>query len=108
MKFFAGTFHMKRVWPASRDFRTCHPAGGPPQTELAMSPDGGQAEEVAQESFPDDLDQTPGLPPLRSGEPAEHPLGSRRIPRPSGCLRCAPKTTPPCLPQPRCSSSYRS
>ena len=40
-----------------------HPARGPPQTELAMGPDGGQAEEVAQESFPDDLDQTPGFDP---------------------------------------------
>jgi hypothetical protein len=49
-----------------------------------MGPDGGQAEEVAQESFPDDLDQTPGLPPLRSGEPAGHPLGSQRLPRSAG------------------------
>ena len=39
-----------------------HPARGPPQTELTIGlkgPGGGQADEVAQGSFPDDLDQTP-------------------------------------------------
>ena len=43
-----------------------HPARGPPQTELAMGPmrpDVGQADEVAQESFPDDLDQSPEFDP---------------------------------------------
>ena len=43
-----------------------HPARGPPQTDLAMGPmgtDRGQADEAAQESFPDNLDQTPGIPP---------------------------------------------
>jgi hypothetical protein len=40
-----------------------HPARGPPQTELAMGPGGGQADEVAQESFPDDLDQSPDFDP---------------------------------------------
>lgn len=34
-----------------------------PQTELAMRPGGGQADEVAQESFPDDLDQSPKFDP---------------------------------------------
>jgi hypothetical protein len=27
VKFSARTFHMKRVWPESRDPTTCHPAG---------------------------------------------------------------------------------
>jgi hypothetical protein len=40
-----------------------HPARGPPQTELTMGPGGGQADEVAQDSFPDDLDQTPEFDP---------------------------------------------
>jgi hypothetical protein len=43
-----------------------HPPRGPPQTELQMGPSGlggGQTEEVAQESFPDDLDQTPEFDP---------------------------------------------
>jgi hypothetical protein len=40
-----------------------HPARGPPQTELAMAPHGGKAEEVAQESFPDNLDQTSNFDP---------------------------------------------
>jgi hypothetical protein len=40
-----------------------HPARGPPQTELAMGTDGGQAEEAAQKSFPDDLDQSPEFDP---------------------------------------------
>jgi hypothetical protein len=43
-----------------------HPARGPPQTELTMGPLGpgsGQPDEVAQESFPDDLDQTPEVDP---------------------------------------------
>jgi hypothetical protein len=40
-----------------------HPPRGPPQTELAMGPYGGQADEVAQESFPDDLDQSPQFDP---------------------------------------------
>ena len=43
-----------------------HPARGPPQTELAMGPigpDGGTPYEVAQESFPDDLDQSPEFDP---------------------------------------------
>jgi hypothetical protein len=38
-----------------------HPARGPPQTELAMEPMGpgsGEADQAAQESFPDDLDQS--------------------------------------------------
>jgi hypothetical protein len=40
-----------------------HPARGPPQTELTMGPGGPAAEEVAQESFPDGLDQTPNFDP---------------------------------------------
>jgi hypothetical protein len=40
-----------------------HPARGPPQTELTIGPDGGQAEEVAQEPFPDDLDQSSEFDP---------------------------------------------
>jgi hypothetical protein len=40
-----------------------HPARGPPQAEFAMGPDGGQAGEAAQESFPDDLDQSPEFDP---------------------------------------------
>ena len=44
-----------------------HPARGPPQTELAMGPcggpGGGKHHEAAQESFPDDLDQTTQFDP---------------------------------------------
>jgi hypothetical protein len=40
-----------------------HPPRGPPQTELAMGRTGAEAEEAAQESFPDDLDQTPQFDP---------------------------------------------
>jgi hypothetical protein len=40
-----------------------HPARGPPQTEFSLGPNGGEAEEVAQESFPDDLDQTTPFDP---------------------------------------------
>jgi hypothetical protein len=40
-----------------------HPARGPPQTELAMGPGGGEAIEVAQGCFPDDLDQSPEFDP---------------------------------------------
>jgi len=43
-----------------------HPARGPPQTEFAMGPmepGGAEAEAVAQEPFPDDLDQTPEFDP---------------------------------------------
>ena len=43
-----------------------HPARGPPQTELAMRPGGGQAVEAARESFPDDLDQSPGFDPTEA------------------------------------------
>ena len=41
-----------------------HPARGPPQTELAMRPGGGQALEAARESFPDDLDQSSEFDPV--------------------------------------------
>jgi hypothetical protein len=41
-----------------------HPARGPPQTELAMRPGGGQAVEAARESFPDDLDQSSEFDPV--------------------------------------------
>ena len=40
-----------------------HPARGPPQTELAMGPGGGETEEAVQEFSPDDLDQTPQFDP---------------------------------------------
>ena len=40
-----------------------HPARGPPQTKLAMDLSGGEREKVAQESFPDDLDQSPDFDP---------------------------------------------
>jgi len=43
-----------------------HPARGPPQTELAMGPGEAkhhEAHEAAQESFPDDLDQTTQFDP---------------------------------------------
>jgi len=43
-----------------------HPARGPPQTELAMEPmgpGGGEADQAAQESFPDDLDQSSEFDP---------------------------------------------
>ena len=35
-----------------------HPARGPPQTQFELGPRSGVAEEAAQESFPDDLDQS--------------------------------------------------
>jgi hypothetical protein len=38
-------------------------ARGPPQTELAIGPGGGQADEIAQRFFRDDLDQTPSFDP---------------------------------------------
>jgi hypothetical protein len=40
-----------------------HPARGPPQTELGIGHAGAETEEVAQEPFPDDLDQTPRFDP---------------------------------------------
>ena len=40
-----------------------HPARGPPQTELDMGGTGGEAEEPAQGSFPDNLNQTPQFDP---------------------------------------------
>jgi len=40
-----------------------HPSRGPRQTELAIGPDGGKHHEVAKESFPDDLDQSPEFDP---------------------------------------------
>jgi len=40
-----------------------HPARGPPQTELAMGPGQPEHDEVAQQSFPDDLDQSPEFDP---------------------------------------------
>jgi hypothetical protein len=40
-----------------------HPARGLPQTELAIRPDGEKRDEAAQESFPDDLDQSPEFDP---------------------------------------------
>ena len=40
-----------------------HPARGPPQTELDMGAAGGETEEAARESSPDDLDQTASFDP---------------------------------------------
>jgi len=40
-----------------------HPARGPPQTEFSLGPSGAKQDEVAQESFPDDLDQTTPFDP---------------------------------------------
>jgi hypothetical protein len=40
-----------------------HPARGPPQAEFAMGPGDGRTAETAQESFPDDLDQSPTFDP---------------------------------------------
>ena len=40
-----------------------HPARGPPQTELHMGTGGGETHKVAQESFPDDLNQSPEFDP---------------------------------------------
>ena len=43
-----------------------HPARGPPQTELSMGPkgpSGGEADQAAHESFPEDLDQSPEFDP---------------------------------------------
>ena len=48
-----------------------HHARGPPQTELDIAHAGGETEDAAQKFFPDDLDQTPQLPPLRSGEASD-------------------------------------
>jgi len=43
-----------------------HPARGPPQTELAMGTGKAGQDEVAQESFPDDLDQSPAFDPTEA------------------------------------------
>jgi len=59
-----------------------------------MGPDSGKHHEVAYESFPDDLDQSPELPPLRSGEPVGHPLGSQLIPRSAGFDPIDPEPIP--------------
>ena len=40
-----------------------HHARGPPQTGLDLGPGGGEAVEVAQESFADHLDQSPAFDP---------------------------------------------
>jgi len=40
-----------------------HPARGPPQTEFSLGPNGAIQDEAAQESFPDDLDQTTPFDP---------------------------------------------
>ena len=41
-----------------------HPARGPPQTELGIAHAGGKTQdEAAQESFPDDLNQSPAFDP---------------------------------------------
>ncbi len=40
-----------------------HPARGPPQTEFSLGPNGAKQDEAAQESFPDDLDQTTPFDP---------------------------------------------
>ena len=40
-----------------------HPARGPPQTELRIGHAGGETQEAAQESFPDDLDQSSAFDP---------------------------------------------
>jgi len=40
-----------------------HPPRGPPQAEFGMGAPGGETQEAAQESFPDDLDQTPEFDP---------------------------------------------
>ncbi len=40
-----------------------HPPRGPPQTEFDMGPDGAIPQEVAQEPFPDDLNQSPEFDP---------------------------------------------
>ena len=89
-----------------------HPARGPPQTELGMGPDGGETDEVAQESFPDDLDQSPAFDPA---EPEPIPeddfdqswerLTSRGPPAPPEVRPEFPKTP---LPYPKPHPTYRS
>jgi hypothetical protein len=49
-----------------------HPARGPPQTELDMGPVGGEAGEIAQDAFPDDLDQSPEFDPAEPEPIPEH------------------------------------
>ena len=44
-----------------------HPARGPPQTEFSLGPNGATHHEAAQESFPDDLDQTTPVDPAEPG-----------------------------------------
>ena len=81
-----------------------HPARGPPQTEFAMGPGGGETNEAAQESFPDDLDQTPEFDPA---EP--EPIPGRRLrselggltSRPSGPTGGAPGIPKTPLPTPK-------
>jgi hypothetical protein len=57
-----------------------HPARGPPQTELAMRAPGGEAEDVAQESFPDDLDQSPAFDPTEPEPIPDHASRGARDP----------------------------
>ena len=49
--------------PSAGAYWRAHLTRGPPQAEFAMGPDGGQAGEAAQESFPDDPDQSPEFDP---------------------------------------------
>jgi hypothetical protein len=49
-----------------------HPARGPPQTQFELGPHSGVAEEAAQESFPDDLDQTPESDPAEPEPIPDH------------------------------------
>jgi len=54
------------------------------QTELAMGPmgsDGGQIDEVAQESLPDDLDQSPEFDPADPEPLPEDDFDQSRYPR---------------------------
>jgi len=44
-----------------------HPARGPPQAELDMGSGQPEHDEAAQESFPDDLDQSPDFDPAEPG-----------------------------------------
>ena len=55
-----------------------HPAREPPQTNLDMGAADGEAEEVAQDSFPDDLNQTPEFDPTEPEPIPEHDFDQTR------------------------------
>ncbi len=57
-----------------------NPASGPPQTEPAIAPGGGQPDKAAQESIPDDLDQSSEFDPTESEPVHDDDIDQSRAP----------------------------